>query len=52
MGDLGCVAKGHLAGLRVFQHSVYDLGSYCMLDLSYRSTPNSHEIHLEGTGSL
>lgn len=26
-GDLGCVAQGHLAGLRVFEHSVSDLGN-------------------------
>lgn len=35
MGDLGCVAQGHLAGLRVFQHSIYDLSNYCMLDASF-----------------
>lgn len=29
------MAQGHLAGLRVFQHSVYDPGNYCMLDASF-----------------
>lgn len=33
-GDSGCVAQGHLAGLKIFEHSVSDLGNYCKLDAS------------------
>lgn len=51
-GDLGCVAQGHLIGLRVFEHSISDLGNYCKLDASFWNTCNSQEIQLEVTGPL
>lgn len=51
-GDLGCVAQGRLAGLRVFEHSVSDLGNYSKLNASSCNTYNSQEIHLEVTSPL
>lgn len=33
----------------MFPHSISDVGNYCMLDMSSRSTHNSQKIYLEVT---